>query len=397
MKINSNFDELAQSYLFAEVARRTKKYAEAHPEKNIIKMGIGDVTLPLAPVVVEAMKKAADELAVKETFKGYPEYEGYDFLRNAISGYYKSFGVSVAPDEVFVNDGAKSDCGNIGDIFSNDCTVLVTDPVYPVYVDTNIMSGRKIVYAPSNKENGFCAMPDKNVHADIIFLCSPNNPTGAAYNADQLHEWISYARTNNAIILYDAAYEAFITDDLPRSIFAVEGARQCAIEFCSLSKTAGFTGVRCGYTVIPKELEFDGHNIGKLWYRRQSSKFNGVSYPVQRAAQAVFSPEGQRQTRENIEYYKRNASLIADTMDSLGISYTGGKNSPYIWITCPDGMESWEFFDYLLENANVVATPGEGFGNCGKGCMRFTSFADHASTIEAMKRIRNAVNQLRKS
>lgn len=397
MKINSNFDELAQSYLFAEVARRTKKYAEAHPEKNIIKMGIGDVTLPLAPVVVEAMKKAADELAVKETFKGYPEYEGYDFLRNAISGYYKSFGVSVAPDEVFVNDGAKSDCGNIGDIFSNDCTVLVTDPVYPVYVDTNIMSGRKIVYAPSNKENGFCAMPDKNVHADIIFLCSPNNPTGAAYNADQLHEWISYARTNNAIILYDAAYEAFITDDLPRSIFAVEGARQCAIEFCSLSKTAGFTGVRCGYTVIPKELEFDGHNIGKLWYRRQSSKFNGVSYPVQRAAQAVFSPEGQRQTRENIEYYKRNASLIADTMDSLGISYTGGKNSPYIWITCPDGMESWEFFDYLLENANVVATPGEGFGNCGKGCMRFTSFADHASTIEAMKRIKNAVNQLRKS
>ncbi len=397
MKINSNFDELAQSYLFAEVARRTKKYAEAHPEKNIIKMGIGDVTLPLAPVVVEAMKKAADELAVKETFKGYPEYEGYDFLRNAISGYYKSFGVSVAPDEVFVNDGAKSDCGNIGDIFSNDCTVLVTDPVYPVYVDTNIMSGRKIVYAPSNKENGFCAMPDKNVHADIIFLCSPNNPTGAAYNADQLHEWISYARSNNAIILYDAAYEAFITDDLPRSIFAVEGARQCAIEFCSLSKTAGFTGVRCGYTVIPKELEFDGHNIGKLWYRRQSSKFNGVSYPVQRAAQAVFSPEGQRQTRENIEYYKRNASLIADTMDSLGISYTGGKNSPYIWITCPDGMESWEFFDYLLENANVVATPGEGFGNCGKGCMRFTSFADHASTIEAMKRIKNAVNQLRKS
>lgn len=397
MKINSNFDELAQSYLFAEVARRTKKYAEAHPEKNIIKMGIGDVTLPLAPVVVEAMKKAADELAVKETFKGYPEYEGYDFLRNAISGYYKSFGVSVAPDEVFVNDGAKSDCGNIGDIFSNDCTVLVTDPVYPVYVDTNIMSGRKIVYAPSNKENGFCAMPDKNVHADIIFLCSPNNPTGAAYNADQLHEWISYARSNNAIILYDAAYEAFITDDLPRSIFAIEGARQCAIEFCSLSKTAGFTGVRCGYTVIPKELEFDGHNIGKLWYRRQSSKFNGVSYPVQRAAQAVFSPEGQRQTRENIEYYKRNASLIADTMDSLGISYTGGKNSPYIWITCPDGMESWEFFDYLLENANVVATPGEGFGNCGKGCMRFTSFADHASTIEAMKRIKNAVNQLRKS
>ena len=311
MKINRNFDNLTESYLFAEVARRTGAYSKAHPDKRIIKMGIGDVTLPLAPVVVEAMKKAADEMASKATFKGYPEYEGYDFLREAISGYYASFGVDVSPNEIFVNDGAKSDCGNIGDIFSSDCTVLVTDPVYPVYVDTNIMSGRRIVYAPSSQENGFCAMPDKNVHADIIYLCSPNNPTGAAYSAEQLREWISYAKENDAVILYDAAYEAFITDDLPRSIFAVEGARECAVEFCSLSKTAGFTGTRCGYTVIPKELERDGHNIGKLWYRRQSSKFNGVSYPVQRAAEAVFSPEGQRQTRENIEYYKRNAAVIA--------------------------------------------------------------------------------------
>ena len=394
MKINRNYNNLAESYLFAEVARRTQKYANEHPEKRIIKMGIGDVTLPLAPVVVEAIKKAADELAVKETFKGYPEYEGYDFLRKAISGYYDSFGVTIDPDEVFVNDGAKSDCGNIGDIFSSDCTVLVTDPVYPVYVDANIMAGRKIVYAPSNRDNGFCAMPDKSIYADIIYLCSPNNPTGAAYTYEQLKEWIEYASDNDSVILYDAAYEAFITDDLPRSIYAVEGARQCAIEFCSLSKTAGFTGVRCGYTIIPNELERDGHNIKKLWYRRQSSKFNGVSYPVQKAAEAVFSAEGQRQIKVNIEYYKRNASVIANTMEKLGISYTGGRNSPYIWITCPNGMGSWEFFDYLLKEANIVATPGEGFGECGKCCMRFTSFADHKSTVEAMQRFTEALNKL---
>ena len=394
MKINRNYDNLVESYLFAQVANKTESFAKAHPDKKIIKMGIGDVTLPLAPVVVDAMKKAADEMADKETFKGYPSYEGYAFLREAISSYYASFGVNVSADEVFVNDGAKSDCGNIGDIFSSDCTVLVTDPVYPVYVDTNTMAGRRIIYAPSTSENGFCAMPDKSVHADIIYLCSPNNPTGAAYTAEQLREWISYAKENDAVILYDAAYEAFISDDLPRSIFSIEGARECAIEFCSLSKTAGFTGTRCGYTVIPKELERDGHNIGKLWYRRQSSKFNGVSYPVQRAAEAVFSPEGIRQTRENIEYYKRNAAVIAKTMDELEISYTGGKNSPYIWITCPNNMGSWEFFDYLLEKANVVATPGEGFGECGKGCMRFTSFASYEATVEAMERFKAAVNEL---
>ncbi len=394
MKINNNFDKLVPSYLFAKVAEKTETYAASHPDAKIIRMGIGDVSLPLAPVVVEAMKKAADEMGHAETFRGYPSYEGYEFLRNAISNYYSSFGVNVSPDEIFVNDGAKSDCGNIGDIFGDDNIVLVADPVYPVYVDTNIMSGRQIVYAPSSKENGFCAMPDKNVHADIIYLCSPNNPTGAAYSKEQLAEWISYALENDAIILYDAAYEAFISDDSPRSIFAVEGARKCAIEFCSLSKTAGFTGVRCGYTVIPKELERDGHNIGKLWYRRQSSKFNGVSYPVQRAAEAVFSPEGLLQTRENIEYYRRNAAVIMQTMDELGIEYTGGKNSPYIWITCPNEMGSWEFFDLLLEKANVVATPGEGFGECGKGCMRFTSFAGYEETKEAMSRIKSCLNDM---
>lgn len=394
MKINDNFDSLVPSYLFANIAKKTESFAVAHHDAKIIKMGIGDVTLPLAPVVVEAMKKAADELSKAETFKGYPEYEGYEFVRNAVSGYYASFGVTVAPDEVFINDGAKSDCGNIGDIFGKDNTVLISDPVYPVYVDSNLMAGRKLVYAPSSAENGFCAMPDKSVHADIIYLCSPNNPTGAAYSAQQLKEWVDYAIENDTVILYDAAYEAFISDDSPRSIFAIDGARQCAIEFCSLSKTAGFTGVRCGYTVIPKELERDGHNIGKLWYRRQSTKFNGVSYPVQRAAEAVFLPEGQRQTRENIEYYKRNAAVIMQTMEELNISYTGGKNSPYIWITCPNGMGSWEFFDLLLEKANVVATPGEGFGSCGKGCMRFTSFAGHEETKEAMERIKSCLKNL---
>ena len=339
------------------------------------------------------MKKGADDLAAKETFKGYPDYEGYAFVREAVSGYYKSFGVSVDADEVLISDGAKSDCGNICDIFDKDNTVLVTDPVYPVYVDSNIMAGRKIIYADCNKSNNFKAMPDSSVHADIIYLCSPNNPTGAAYTADELKAWIDYAIKNDAIILYDCAYEAFITEDVPRSIFAVEGARQCAIEFCSLSKTAGFTGTRCGYTVIPKELERDGHNIYKLWYRRQATKFNGVSWPVQCAAAAVFSEEGQRQIRVNLEYYKENARIIAQALDELGIYYTGGKNSPYIWLECPKGLKSWEFFDLLLEKANVVGTPGAGFGKNGEGFFRLTSFGDRDKTIEAVKRIKELLSE----
>ncbi len=299
MKINRHFDSLVPNYLFADVARKTNEFAAAHPEKEIIRLGIGDVTLPLAPIVVAAMKKGCEDLLYKETFKGYPEYEGYDFVREAIAGYYKRFGVTVHPDEIFVSDGAKSDCGNLPDIFSTDNTILVTDPVYPVYVDANLMAGRKIVYASSNKENHFLAMPDENVKADIIYLCSPNNPTGAAYSAEQLKIWVDYALRNDALILYDAAYEAFIEDDSPRSIFSIEGARKCAIELCSLSKTAGFTGTRCGYTVIPKELERDGHNLRALWYRRQATKFNGVSWPVQCAAAAVFSDEGLMQKRKN--------------------------------------------------------------------------------------------------
>lgn len=388
MKINSNYDNLVPNYLFAEVAKRTNEFIKANPDKKVIRLGIGDVTLPLAPVVVEAMKQGADELGHKETFKGYPDYEGYEFLRQAISDYYKGFGVKVDAGEIFVSDGAKSDCGNIGDIFGEDNVVMVTDPVYPVYVDSNIMAGRKIVYADSTAENGFAAMPPKDVKADIIYLCSPNNPTGSAYTYDQLKEWVDYANENDAILLYDAAYEAFITDDAPRSIFAVEGARTCAIEFCSLSKTAGFTGTRCGYTVIPKELERDGHNIYKLWYRREATKFNGVSWPVQRGAAAVFSEEGQKQIKENIAYYQENARIISSAMDELGIYYTGGKNSPYIWLKCPNGMGSWEFFDYLLENANVVGTPGEGFGKNGAGYFRLTSFGDRDNTIEAVNRIK---------
>lgn len=392
MKVNKNFDNLVPNYLFAEVAKRTNDFIKNNPDKKVIKLGIGDVTLPLAPVVIEAMKKGADDLSKKETFKGYPEYEGYDFVREAVSGYYKSFKVEVSADEIFISDGAKSDCGNIGDIFSADNTVMVTDPVYPVYVDSNIMAGRKIVYADSNEENGFAAMPPEGVSADIIYLCSPNNPTGSAYTYDQLKKWVDFALENDAIILYDAAYEAFITEDnIPRSIYAVEGARKCAIEMCSLSKTAGFTGTRCGYTVIPKELERDGHNIYNLWYRREATKFNGVSWPVQCAAAAVFSEEGLSQIKKNLDYYKENARIISEAMDELGIYYTGGKNSPYIWLKCPGGMGSWEFFDFLLEKANVVGTPGEGFGKNGAGYFRLTSFGDRESTIEAIERIKKVI------
>ena len=395
-KVNSNFDNLVPSYLFAEIAKRVSDFTKANPDKPVIRLGIGDVTLPLAPVVVEAMKKGCDELGVKETFKGYPDYEGYEFARQAVSDYYKKNGVSVSADEILINDGAKSDAGNITDIFAQDNVVLVTDPVYPVYVDTNIMGGRKIIYADANETNGFNASPDSSVHADLIYLCSPNNPTGAAMNEDQLKAWVEYALANDAVILYDAAYEAFITEDgIPRSIFAIEGARKCAIEMCSLSKTAGFTGTRCGYTVIPKELEIDGTNIYKLWYRRQSTKFNGVSYPVQCGLAAVFTEEGLKQTKENLKYYQENAKIIAKTMDECGVKYTGGINSPYIWFKCPGNMGSWDFFDYMLEKINVVGTPGEGFGENGKGWFRLTAFGDRDNTVEAMNRFKKLVSEMK--
>ncbi len=394
-KMNAHFLELKKSYLFIEIGKRVREYIDAHPDNKIIRMGIGDVTQPLAPCVVAAMKKAADEMGVKETFRGYEDSGmGYDFLREAVSGYYKSFGVEVGADEILISDGAKSDCGNIGDIFDADNTVLVTDPAYPVYVDSNVMGGRKIIYADSNEENGFAAMPDKNVHADIIYLCSPNNPTGSVYTKAQLKEWVDYAKANDAVIIFDSAYEAFITEpDLPRSIFAVEGARECAIEICSLSKTAGFTGTRCGYTVIPKELMISSPNGEKisfmqLWCRRQGSKFNGVSYPVQRAAEAVFTAEGQKQTKATIAYYQENAKVMSKTFDELGIKYTGGKNSPYIWFKCPDGMDSWTMFDKLLYEIEVVGTPGQGFGKNGDGWFRLTAFGTHEATVEAMGRFK---------
>lgn len=393
--INENFLKMEKNYLFINIAKKVNEFTKAHPEADIIRMGIGDVTLPIAKCAVEAMKKGADEMGVKETFRGYEDSgAGYDFLREAVAGYYKSFGVTVSPSEIRINDGAKSDCGNIVDIFGDDNVVLITDPAYPVYVDTNLMNGRKIIFADSNEENGFAAMPDENVHADIIYLCSPNNPTGSAYTADQLKAWVDHAIKNNAVIIYDAAYEAFITEEnVPRSIFAVEGARKCAIEMCSLSKTAGFTGMRCGYTVIPDELAVtasDGSrvSISQLWGRREGSKFNGVSYPVQCAAAAVFTPEGQEQIKVNIRYYQENAKVIAKALDEMGIRYTGGKNSPYIWLKCPNGMGSWEFFDLLLEKANVVGTPGAGFGRNGEGWFRLTAFGDKDRTREAMERIK---------
>lgn len=401
-QINENYLKLEKNYLFINIAKKINAYIEENPEKksNIIRMGIGDVTLPIAPCVVEAVKKGAEEMGVKETFKGYEDSgTGYDFLKEAVAGYYKSFGADVKPEEIRISDGAKSDCGNIVDIFGDDNVVLITDPAYPVYVDSNLMNGRKVIYADSSEANGFCAEPDYNVHADLIYLCSPNNPTGAAFNTAQLKAWIDYAIANKAIIIYDAAYEAFITqDDIPRSIFQVEGARQCAIEICSLSKTAGFTGMRCGYTVIPNELEVEASDgtkvsISQLWGRRQGSKFNGVSYPVQCGAAAVFSEEGREQIKVNLEYYKENARIIANTMDKLGISYTGGINSPYIWLKCPNGMSSWEFFDLLLKEANVVGTPGEGFGKNGKGYFRLTSFGDRDATIEAMARIEKLLSK----
>lgn len=389
MRVNRNYENLKESYLFYTISEKVKEFRQKNPDADIIRLGIGDVTLPLPPVCVEAMKKACDEMGTASGFRGYGPYEGYDFLRNAIAGHYKSFGVDIDPCEIYVSDGAKSDIGNILDIFSKDNTVLVTDPVYPVYVDTNIMDGRKVVLAPSGMENGFLPLPDESVDADIIYLCSPNNPTGAVYDREGLKKWVDYAIDRDAVILFDAAYEAFISSpELPHSIFEIEGSEKCAIEFCSFSKTAGFTGTRCGYCVIPSGLERDGASLGSMWLRRQSTKYNGTPYIIQRGAEAAYSPEGRRQTAEMISYYMNNARTLAAAFDSLGVYYTGGINSPYIWFRCPHGMKSWEFFDYLLEKAHVVGTPGVGFGSCGEGFFRMTAFGTAESTAEAAERMK---------
>lgn len=394
MKLNTNYLNVNDSYLFSTIAKKVAAYQQAHPDKTVLRLGIGDVTLPLAPAVISALHSAVDEMANKDTFRGYGPEQGYGFLKDSIAAYYKERGVQLAGDEIFISDGAKSDLGNILDLFSQDNVVLVPDPVYPVYVDTNVMAGRKIIYADANEANGFLPMPDYSVDADLIYICSPNNPTGAAYTVAQLKEWVDYATKKGAIILYDAAYECFVESaGLARSIYQVEGAKNCAIEFCSFSKMAGFTGTRCGYTVVPEAIEKDGLSVNKMWLRRQTTKFNGVPYIVQRGAAAVFTKEGREQISKNLDYYRANAKVIAEGLKELGIWFTGGENSPYIWLKCPNGMKSWEFFDYLLENAQVVGTPGAGFGVNGEGFFRLTAFGSAEVTKEAVERIKKLLSK----
>lgn len=394
MKINKNYQKLKESYLFSTIAKKVSEYSKKNPDKKIIRLGIGDVTKPLCKSVVEALKKASEEMGEKEGFHGYGPEQGYSFLKEEIQKYYKKRNVELDLDEIFISDGAKSDLGNILDLFDKDNTVLIPDPVYPVYVDTNLMQDRKIVFIKANEENDFLPLPDNSIKADIIYLCSPNNPTGATYNKEQLKKWVDYALSNNAIILFDSAYECFITDEnLPRSIFEIEGAKKCAIEFCSYSKTAGFTGTRCGYTVVSKELVFEDMSLNKMWLRRQTTKFNGVAYIVQKGAQAIYTEAGQKEIKENIDYYKENAKMIAQTLKKHDIYFTGGINSPYIWLKCPNNMSSWEFFDYLLENIQVVGTPGSGFGENGEGFFRLTSFGTKEATKEAMERLDNLLSK----
>ena len=407
--INENYLKLPGNYLFAEVARRVAAYRGEHPDADVIRLGIGDVTLPLPAVSIEAMHTAVDEMAKKETFRGYGPEQGYDFLIDAIiERNYTARGVTVEPDEVFVSDGSKSDCGNIQEIFSEDAIVAITDPVYPVYLDTNVMAGRTgklgadghfegVVYLPSTEENGFApALPDRR--ADMIYLCCPNNPTGTTLSRNELKKWVGYARENDAVILFDAAYAAYITEPyVPRSIYEIDGAREVAIEFRSFSKTAGFTGTRCGYTVIPKAVTAkakDGsrHPLNALWSRRHSTKFNGTAYIVQRGAAAIYTDEGQRQVAANIAYYMENARIIREGLSALGLSVFGGVNAPYIWLKTPNNMPSWDFFDKLLREANVVGTPGAGFGPCGEGCFRLTAFGAREDTEKAIDRIRQRLD-----
>ena len=399
LKINENFAKMARNYLFAEIANRVNRYQAEHPEEEIIRLGIGDVTRPLPKACVQAMKKAADEMGEAATFRGYgPDY-GYDFLLQAIAQHdFQDHGVEISADEIFLSDGAKSDTSSIGDIFAVDNVVAVCDPVYPVYVDSNVMAGRageyvegkgfsKIVYMPCKAENNFLPeIPQEKV--DMIYLCFPNNPSGISISQEELKKWVDYANQTGAVILYDAAYEAFITTPgVPHSIFEVEGAKTCAIEFRSFSKTAGFTGTRCAFTVIPKELERGGVSINKLWARRQSTKMNGVPYVIQRAAEAVYSPEGWQEVQENIAYYRENARIIREGLEKAGFTVFGGVDSPYVWMKVPQGMSSWEFFDELLEKAHVVGTPGSGFGLNGEGYFRLTSFNTKENTEKALARI----------
>ena len=400
--MNLNFKNIADSYLFSTIARKVSEYSAAHPDANIIRLGIGDVTLPLAPAVTKAMHDAVDEMGTVEGFRGYGPEQGYEFLRQAIAqGDYAVRGVDIHPGEIFVSDGAKSDCGNIGDIFGVDNVVAVCDPVYPVYVDTNAMAGRagdyqeelgkwnRLIYMPCVESNGFAPEPPKEI-PDIIYICSPNNPTGAVMTRDQLKVWVDYANAHGSVILYDSAYECFITsDNVPHTIFEVEGARTCAIEFRSFSKTAGFTGNRCAYTVVPLELERGGARLNTLWNRRQCTKFNGVPYVVQRGAAAIYTPEGRKQILANIDYYRANAKVIREGLTAAGLTCFGGVDAPYIWLKTPGGTGSWEFFDQVLDRANVATTPGAGFGPSGEGYIRLTAFGDAEATKTAVERVCN--------
>lgn len=393
--INENFLMLQDSYLFSTIAKKVAKYTEENPDKKIIKLGIGDVTKPIVPACLEAMHKAVDEMGTKEGFRGYGPEQGYQFLRKAIvENDYQARGIDIQEDEIFVSDGAKCDCGNIVDIFNINNKVAITDPVYPVYLDTNIMSGRKVTYLPVTAENDFKPeLPKEKV--DMIYLCFPNNPTGTVLKKEDLKKWIDYAKENQSIILYDAAYEAFITEEnIPHSIYEIEGAKDVAIEFKSYSKTAGFTGIRCAYVVVPKSLKGktktgEEVSLNKLWSRRTCTKFNGVSYVVQRAAEATYTEEGKKQIRENIQAYLENAKIIKEGLEEAGFTVYGGVNSPYVWLKVPEGMTSWEFFDNLLEEVNIVGTPGSGFGQHGEGYFRLTAFGTKENTIEAIERIKN--------
>ena len=386
---NMHYADLKDSYLFYNIAQKTKAYLKENPDKYLYRMGIGDVSLPLCDAVIQALHEAVDDQATKQNFHGYMPECGAAFLRESIAAYYAMRGVTLSPEEVFVSSGASDELGDILDLFDKSSTALVLEPAYPAYVDANIMAGRKIVHLAAGKENGFLPEPDDTIDADILYICSPNNPTGAVFSRDKLQAWVDFANKKGVVILFDAAYEAFIEEpELPHSIFELEGARTCAIEICSLSKTAGFTGTRLGYTVLPKELERKGMNLNAMWVRNRTTKTNGVSYIIQKGGAAVFTPEGQKQIHNNIQIYKSNAKVLMQALDELGIWYTGGKNAPYIWMQCPRGMSSWEFFDYLLREIQVVGTPGEGFGACGEGYFRFSTFGSPEDTAEAAKRLK---------
>lgn len=391
---NMHYADLKDSYLFFNIAQKTKAYIESHPDKRLYRMGIGDVSLPLCSAVIKALHEAVDDQAEKEKFHGYMPECGWPFLRETIAEYYAQKGVKVSSEEVFVSSGASDELGDILDLFDRNSSALVIEPAYPAYVDANVMAGRKIIHLSSGESNGFLPEPDDSVLADILYICSPNNPTGAVFSREQLQAWVDFANRHGSIILFDAAYEAFIEQpELPHSIFELDGARTCAVEICSLSKTAGFTGTRLGYTVIPKELERKGMNLNSMWVRNRTTKTNGVSYVIQKGGAAVFTPEGQKQIHDNIRIYKNNAKVLMEALDELGIWYCGGKNAPYIWLKCPDGMGSWEFFDYLLNEIQVVGTPGEGFGACGEGYFRFSTFGSPEDTKEAAERLRRLLSK----